>query len=85
MPTAARDFVSRGPVSKNTRVAGTLANSPTKDEPQRVRSAFEAAGHSVEVRDVDGAKLEDGTKTINAWKALLKQHATAVDEIKKLL
>jgi diacylglycerol kinase family enzyme len=42
--------------------AGTLANSPTQDEPQRIRRAFEAAGHSVEVRDVDGAKLEDVTR-----------------------
>ena len=42
--------------------AGTLANSPTQDEPQRIRRAFEAGGHSVEVRDVDGAKLEDVTR-----------------------
>ncbi len=39
--------------------AGTLANSETHDEPQRIRRAFEAAGHEVEVRDVEGAKLED--------------------------
>ncbi|HEV2295648.1 MAG TPA: diacylglycerol kinase family protein [Tepidisphaeraceae bacterium] len=38
--------------------AGTLANSATKDEPERIRRAFEAAGHEAEVRDVGGANLE---------------------------
>ncbi len=42
--------------------AGTLANSATKDEPERIRRGFEAAGHRVEVRDVDGADLETETK-----------------------
>ncbi|MDQ3438928.1 MAG: sphingosine kinase [Planctomycetota bacterium] len=42
--------------------AGTLANSATKDEPERIRQAFEAAGQQVEVRDVEGAKLEDETR-----------------------
>ncbi len=42
--------------------AGTLANSTTKDEPERIRRAFEAAGHEVEVRDVDGSKLEEEAK-----------------------
>lgn len=39
--------------------AGTLTNSATKDEPERIRRAFEAAGHQVEVRHVEGARLED--------------------------
>lgn len=38
--------------------AGTLANSETHDEPERIRRGFEAAGHRVDVRDVDGAALE---------------------------
>jgi diacylglycerol kinase family enzyme len=42
--------------------AGTLANSATKDEPERIRRAFEAAGQQVEVRDVEGAKLEEETR-----------------------
>ena len=42
--------------------AGTLANSATKDEPERIRRAFEAAGQQVEVRDVEGAKLEEVTR-----------------------
>jgi len=42
--------------------AGTLANSATKDEPERIRRGFEAAGQQVEVRDVEGAKLEDETR-----------------------
>jgi diacylglycerol kinase family enzyme len=42
--------------------AGTLANSATKDEPERIRRGFEAAGQQVEVRDVDGAELEDETR-----------------------
>ena len=42
--------------------AGTLANSATKDEPERIRRAFEAAGQQVEVRDVDGAELEEETR-----------------------
>ncbi len=42
--------------------AGTLANSATKDEPERIHRGFEAAGHEVEVRDVEGAKLEEEAK-----------------------
>jgi len=42
--------------------AGTLANSATKDEPERIRRAFEAAGQQVEVRDVEGSKLEEETR-----------------------
>lgn len=38
--------------------AGTLTKSATKDEPQRIRGAFEAAGHEVELRELDGAGLE---------------------------
>jgi diacylglycerol kinase family enzyme len=43
--------------------AGTLANSSTKDEPQRIRAAFEAAGQEVEVRDVPPEKLEAETRS----------------------
>jgi diacylglycerol kinase family enzyme len=42
--------------------AGTLVNSATKDEPERIRRAFEAAGQQVEVRDVEGPKLEEETR-----------------------
>jgi diacylglycerol kinase family enzyme len=42
--------------------AGALAKSDAHDEPQRIRRAFEAAGQQVEVRDVEGARLEDETR-----------------------
>jgi diacylglycerol kinase family enzyme len=42
--------------------AGALAKSDTHDEPQRIRQAFVAAGQQVEVRDVEGSRLEDETR-----------------------
>ena len=42
--------------------AGTLAASPTRDEPERIGEGFRAAGHEVDVRCVPPADLEGATR-----------------------
>src|SRR5687768_106433 len=39
------------------QAAGTLANSSTGDEAERIRAGFVAAGADVDVRNVEGADL----------------------------
>src|SRR5215203_5923280 len=37
--------------------SGTLASSPTRDEPERIRAGFDARGVAAEVRLVEGSQL----------------------------
>ena len=48
------------------QAAGTLAASSTGDEPERIRRGFEAAGVDVDVRTVEGAKLEETARGAKA-------------------
>ena len=50
--------------------AGTLANSKTSDEPQRIRAGFEAAGVDAEVRSVPPDQLERATRDAAADSSL---------------
>jgi diacylglycerol kinase family enzyme len=48
------------------QAAGTLAGSPTGDEPARIRAGFEAAGVNVEVRSIDGKDLDAAARRAGA-------------------
>ncbi len=48
------------------QAAGTLSASTTRDEPERIRAGFEAAGVEVDVRTVEGGQLADTARQAGA-------------------
>jgi diacylglycerol kinase family enzyme len=53
------------------QAAGTLAASSGNDEPARIRAGFEAAGVDVDVRDVEGSKLDETARGAAGFDAVI--------------